>query len=170
MADAVDIRQAFNALNKVLTPGDTDATDVLGAINKLVASLTTFAAANTGTQTIALTGDVTGSGTGSFAATIGANKVTTTTINASAVTAAKIASSAFKFLAFDGVDASGAAALATLTGAVVGDVIVGVVNLTDGSAGSAYFEGVISTVGKINQLTTDLSAKKFVVMLIAKGA
>lgn len=160
MTDAVDMRQAFNGLNKVLTPADTDATDVLGAINKLIVSLTTFAAANTGAQTISLTGDVTGSGTGTFAATIGANKVT----------AVKIASSAFKFLAFSGVDASGAAALATLEGAVVGDVVVGVVNLTDGTSGSAYFEGVISTVGKINQLTTDLSTKKFTVLLIAKGA
>jgi hypothetical protein len=160
MTDAIDIRQAFNALNKVLTPADADATDVLGAINKLTASLTTFAAANTGTQTIALTGDVTGSGTGTFAATIGSNKVT----------AAKIASGAFKFLAFDGVDASGSAALATLTGAVVGDVIIGVVNLTDGSAASSYFEGVISTIGKINQLNTNLSTKKFAAMLIAKGA
>lgn len=45
---------------------------------------------NSGDQTISLTGDVTGSGTGSFAATIGTNKVTSTTINANAVTLAKM--------------------------------------------------------------------------------
>ena len=46
---------------------------------------------NTGDQTITLTGDVTGSGTGAFAATISANAVTTTKINNSAVTNAKLA-------------------------------------------------------------------------------
>jgi hypothetical protein len=50
-------------------------------------NLTCATAAN---QTITLTGDVTGSGTTSFAATIGANKVTTATINANAVTLAKM--------------------------------------------------------------------------------
>lgn len=46
---------------------------------------------NTGDQTITLTSDVTGSGTGSFAATIAANAVTTSKINNSAVTLAKMA-------------------------------------------------------------------------------
>jgi hypothetical protein len=40
------------------------------------ASASNLSGTNTGDQTITLTGDVTGSGTGSFAATIGANKVT----------------------------------------------------------------------------------------------
>lgn len=55
---------------------------------------TNLSGTNTGDQTITLTGDVTGSGTGSFAATIGASKVTTSTINALAVTAAKMGSGA----------------------------------------------------------------------------
>jgi hypothetical protein len=50
----------------------------------------TVTGTNTGDQAITLTGDVTGTGTGSFAATIGTNKVTTTTINANAVTLAKM--------------------------------------------------------------------------------
>ena len=45
---------------------------------------------NTGDQTITLTGDVTGSGTGSFAATIGNDKVTTAKILNGNVTLAKI--------------------------------------------------------------------------------
>lgn len=45
---------------------------------------------NTGDQTITLTGDVTGSGTGSFAATIANNAVTTAKIANSAITYAKI--------------------------------------------------------------------------------
>jgi hypothetical protein len=39
-------------------------------------AVSSLSGTNTGDQTIALTGDVTGTGTGSFAATIGANKVT----------------------------------------------------------------------------------------------
>lgn len=54
----------------------------------------TSTGANTGDQTISLTGDVTGSGTGSFATSIGANKVTSTTIAANAVTLAKVATQA----------------------------------------------------------------------------
>lgn len=45
---------------------------------------------NTGDQIITLTGDVTGSGTGSFVTTIAANAVTTAKINNGAVTAAKL--------------------------------------------------------------------------------
>lgn len=49
---------------------------------------------NSGDQTITLTGDVTGSGAGSFAATIAANAVTTTKILDGTVTAAKLADTA----------------------------------------------------------------------------
>jgi hypothetical protein len=45
---------------------------------------------NSGDQTITLTGDVTGSGTGSFAATIGTNKVTLAKMDASNATANKM--------------------------------------------------------------------------------
>lgn len=160
MTDAVDIRQAFNALNKTLTPGDTDGTDVLSALNKLTVSLATFAAANTGPQTIALTGDVTGSGTGTFAATIGAGKVT----------AAKIANAALKIYTFVGVDASGGAAQATLTGAKIGDVVVGIVNLTDEALETSHFETVITVADKIVQNETDLTTKNLMILMIAKGA
>jgi len=50
----------------------------------------TSSGTNTGDQTITLTGDVTGSGTGSFAATIASNAVTTSKLDAEAVTYAKI--------------------------------------------------------------------------------
>jgi len=157
MADAIDIREAFNSLNKVLTPADADATDVLGAINKLIASLTTFAAANTGPQTIALTGDVTGSGTGTFAATIGANKVT----------AAKIDPVALKLAAFAGRNLAGAC---TLTNTKIGDMVLGVV-CSDGTDGTALFEAVITVADEIQQVSaTDLSTKKYSVLLLKKGA
>lgn len=156
MTDAVDMRQAFNGLNKVLTPSDTDATDVLGAINKLIASLTTFAAANTGTQTISLTGDVTGTGTGTFAATIGANKVT----------AAKIDPVALKLAAFAGRNLAGAC---TLTNTKLGDIVLGVV-CSDGTDGTALFEAVITVADQIQQVSaTDLSTKNYSVLLLKKG-
>jgi hypothetical protein len=47
--------------------------------------ITTLSGSNTGDQTITLTGDVTGSGTGSFATTIGAGKITSSMLATSAV-------------------------------------------------------------------------------------
>jgi hypothetical protein len=151
---------AFNAAAKALEPTTEDAAELLGAINHLVDALTAYTASvHVGDQTITLTGDVTGSGTGAFAATIGSNKVT----------GPKIAASALKLLVFTGIDASGAPALATLTGAAVGDAVVGAVNLTDGSSATASFETTISTINKINQLSSNLSAKTLLVLLITKG-
>ena len=54
----------------------------------------TSSGTNTGDQTITLTGDVTGSGIDTFAATIASNAVTEAKINALAVTTAKIANDA----------------------------------------------------------------------------
>lgn len=55
----------------------------IGAGKTLTASdNATVSGTNTGDQTITLTGDVTGTGTGSFAATIGATKVTSAMLNA----------------------------------------------------------------------------------------
>lgn len=85
------------------------------------------------------------------------------------VTADKLAADIQRLLVFTGVDASEAAADATLTGAKAGDVVVGVVNLTDAAAATSLFETVISTDDKISQLSTDLSAKTLFVLLIAKG-
>lgn len=82
-------------INGTLSFGGTVTYTSIGVGSYSISSLTanssgSFSGTNTGDQTITLTGDVTGSGTGSFTATIGANKVTTTAINANAVTYAKI--------------------------------------------------------------------------------
>jgi hypothetical protein len=61
---------ALSWSQKLLIANDGTAT-FAGSI-----SASNLSGTNTGDQTIALTGDVTGSGTGSFATTIGANKVT----------------------------------------------------------------------------------------------
>ncbi len=79
--------------DKVVTlrNGTTDLVTTLGTLATQNGTFSgTSSGTNTGDQTITLTGDITGSGTGSFAASIGANKVTTTAINANAVTYPKI--------------------------------------------------------------------------------
>lgn len=151
---------AFNSAAKALDPAAEAAPDLLTAINHLVDALMTYTASvHIGDQTITLTGDVTGSGTGSFAATIGANKVT----------GPKLAASSLKLLVCAGVDASSAPDLATLTGAAVGDAVIGVVNLTDAASATSSFETTISTVNKINQLSENLFTKTLFVLLITKG-
>jgi hypothetical protein len=79
----VSIVTANGVSGSVSNPNSTPAiTLTLGAItpSSVAASGSVtgsnLSGTNTGDQTITLTGDVTGSGTGSFAATIGANKVT----------------------------------------------------------------------------------------------
>lgn len=59
--------------------GDAARTLTLGASPSV-------SGANNGDQTITLTGDVTGTGTGSFAASIGSAKITNTMLNATAIT------------------------------------------------------------------------------------
>jgi hypothetical protein len=76
---------SFLGRNTALT-GDPEVLSI--ATVKTMLDLT---GTNSGDQTITLTGDVTGSGTGSFAATIGALKVATGMIQANAVTLAKMA-------------------------------------------------------------------------------
>ena len=80
---SVSVTTANGVSGTVTNPTTTPAISLaLGAItpSSVAASGTVtgsnLSGSNTGDQTITLTGDVTGSGTGSFAATIGANKVT----------------------------------------------------------------------------------------------
>jgi len=74
---------AATSLNKVaVTAPATGATLTIVDGKTLTASdNATVSGTNTGDQTITLTGDVTGTGTGSFAATIGATKVTSAMLN-----------------------------------------------------------------------------------------
>lgn len=71
------------SINKVaVTPPATGATLTIADGKTLTSSdNATVSGTNTGDQTITLTGDVTGTGTGSFAATIGAAKVTSAMLN-----------------------------------------------------------------------------------------
>jgi hypothetical protein len=58
----------------VISAGSINSTGIIKGSN--IATGATVSGTNTGDQTITLTGDLSGSGTGSFAATIGPNKVT----------------------------------------------------------------------------------------------
>lgn len=69
------VETAAVASSKILK---TDANGLPIASTASVAAVEALSGTNTGDQTITLTGDVTGSGTGSFAATIGNNTVTNT--------------------------------------------------------------------------------------------
>jgi len=73
-------------VHKLSVAGTINATGNITGVN--------LSGTNTGDQTITLTGDVTGSGTGSFAATIVNNAVTSGKISNGAVTSADLASSA----------------------------------------------------------------------------
>ena len=157
--NATNIRDAFQDAARAIDPESPIAPDMLKAVNQLVDALRAFAEANTGDQTITLTGDVTGAGTGEFA----------TTIADEAVTAPKLDDGVLKVLVFTGADASVEAAAATLTGAYVGDVVVSIVNLTDLADASAVFDGVITVEDEIQQSESNLSAKTLLVILIAKG-
>lgn len=109
----------------------------------------------TDVKSLAISGDATLAGTGAL------------TIANNAVTGLKLSAAALKYSGFSGVAAAGPC---TLTGAKVGDKVVGVVNLTDGGDASADFEATITVVDQIQQgSASDLSLKKYSVLLVVKG-
>lgn len=84
---------------------------------------------------------------------------------AGSVTGPKLATGALKKFAFTGHNLAGAC---TCTGAAVGDRVVGVTNITDGTSAASSFESTITVVNQIQQsAASDLSAKKFDVLLIS---
>lgn len=86
-----------------------------------------------------------------------------------ATTPANVASmfAGLKFITVDGRNGAGAI---TATGAVVGDVVIGVAGLTAGALGAATasFESAITVVNQIRQSSaSDLSANDYLVVLRA---
>lgn len=84
-----------------ITPTSVAATGYINGTN------VTGTAVNTGDQTITLTGDVTGSGKGSFPATIGSSKVTSTHIMDGTITAADIANQTITATKLSNISANG---------------------------------------------------------------
>lgn len=84
------------------------------------------------------------------------------------VTAANLDTTALVLTGYSGKNGAGAC---TLTGAKVGDVVMGVLSITDGGSAAANFEAVITVAGQIQQSSaSDLSTKKFSTLLLKKGA
>lgn len=70
------------------------------------------------------------------------------------------ATNSSEIMVFTGAAAAGPC---TATGAAVGDIVIGVVNLTDATDGRTSFETAITVVNQIQQSSaSNLSAKKFV--------
>ena len=93
--------------------------------------------------------------------------VTTGKLATKAVTGVKLDETAFKFLAFTGKNGAGAC---TLTGAKVGDKVIGVMNWTDGTNDAAKFESTITVADQIQQSDAgNLSTKGFFVLLVVKS-
>ncbi len=94
--------------------------------------------------------------------------VTTTKLVDDDVTAAKLDDAALKYSAFTGHSGAGAC---TLTGALVGDVVLGVANMTDGGDASASFEGTVTVADQIQQSSaSNLSAKHFALLSLRRGS
>ncbi len=104
---------------------------------------------------------------GSDEGTINPLKVTTSKIAANAVTGPKIAPSSQLMLGFTGHNGAGAC---TLTGAKVGDMVQGIVNMTDGGSAATSFEATITVVNQIQQTgVQNFSAKRFAGLILVRS-
>jgi hypothetical protein len=84
-----------------------------------------------------------------------------------AVTGPKLDPTAQRFLAFTGHNNTGAC---TATGLKVGDKVIGVVNLTDGTTATSSFEATVTVADQLQQSSaSDLSSKKFSLLVVAKS-
>lgn len=92
-------------------------------------------------------------------------------IDAGAVGAVAIDAAALRLLGGLGKDASGGAQAADLAGALVGDVVLGVVDVSGLAADvSASFEPTITVADQLQQSATDLGDHELVVSLLRRGA
>lgn len=138
-----------------LTTGDANRTLDISAGNVVISGT------NTGDQTITLTGDVTGSGAGSFAATIGNNKVTFAKFVAATQKALVGASAAGNFGEVTigaGLDLTAGVLSTTDAGGTVTSVSVVTANGVSGSVATATTTPAITlTLGAITPSSVNVS-------------
>jgi hypothetical protein len=155
--------QTISSSGVIGATGAVTATNVAASGTLDVTGVSTLGVAHiVGNSTVVGTLGVTGNTavTGTFGvtgtSTLTGNLVVTGTGTVGGKT---IATGALRSVVSVGVDASGGAADVTMASTVAGDKLVAAFNATDNTDVQADFESTVSVSGKLNQLTTDLSAK-----------
>lgn len=88
-------------------------------------------------------------------------------VGSNAITGPMLSAGALRMLAFTGHNLAGAC---TATGTKIGDTVVGVVNITDGTTAKTSFESTVTVADQIQQsAASDLSAKNFILLVVAKS-
>ena len=154
---SVSVTTANGVSGTVTNPTTTPAISLaLGAItpSSVAASGTVtgsnLSGSNTGDQTITLTGDVTGSGTGSFAATIGNNKVTYAKIqDASAISKLLGSSASGNAITEITLGTNLSMAGSTLNAAVASGTVTSV-NADGGTTGFSFTGGPVTSSGTLS--------------------
>jgi hypothetical protein len=158
---SVSVTTANGVSGTVTNPTTTPAISLaLGAITPTSVAASgavtgsNLSGSNTGDQTITLTGDVTGSGTGSFAATIGANKVTYAKMQAASAVEKLIGSNASGTALTEITLGSNLSMSGSTLNAAVASGSVTSVNADGGTTGFSFTGGPVTSSGTLSMTGT----------------
>ena len=154
---SVSVTTANGVSGTVTNPTTTPAISLaLGAITPSSVAASgavtgsNLSGSNTGDQTITLTGDVTGSGTGSFAATIGANKVTYAKMQAASAVARLVGSNASSTALTEITLGTNLSMSGSTLNAAVASGTVTSVNADGGTTGFSFTGGPVTSSGTLS--------------------
>jgi hypothetical protein len=158
---SVSVTTANGVSGTVTNPTTTPAISLaLGAITPTSVAASgsvtgsNLSGSNTGDQTITLTGDVTGSGTGSFAATIGANKVTYAKMQAASAVEKLIGSNASGTALTEITLGTNLSMSGSTLNAAVASGSVTSVNADGGTTGFSFTGGPVTSSGTLSMTGT----------------